>query len=85
MPGEGYSFDFLSRISLNNDEIAASDAVPFSEDLTTQHGSQVLCLPYNISPLSLVNKLRSMPNRVAVTDDLRFDPAININFVRNMI
>jgi hypothetical protein len=83
MSSEGYSFDVLSRISLNHDDIDASDAVPFSNDLMTQHGSQVLCLPYSISPLSLVEKLRSQPKRIVVNDDLKFDPAINLNFVRN--
>ena len=83
MSREGYAFASLSRKSLNNTEMAASDTVPFSEDLTIQHGSQVLCIPFNISPLSLPNKLRSLPERVVVTDNLRFDHAINVNFVRN--
>lgn len=80
---EGYSFNILSSISLNN-YIAAYNAVPFSNDLVTQHGSQVLCLPYTISPLSLVKKLRSQQKRIVVNDDLQFDPAINLNFVSNV-
>ncbi|KIM84868.1 hypothetical protein PILCRDRAFT_817672 [Piloderma croceum F 1598] len=77
----GCSFRVLSGISLNNNDIAASDAIPFSNDLITQHGSQVLCLPYTISPFSLVKKLRSQPKRIVVNDGLQFDPAINLNFL----
>ena len=81
----GFAHDFLSRISLNNEDIAASEAVPFCQDITTQCGLQVLCLPFTISPLSLPLKLQSLPKRVSVTDNLRFDPAVKFNFVSNAI
>jgi|SRR5882762_3387732 hypothetical protein len=82
---KGYAHHFLSRISLNNQIVDAPDAVPFSDDLTVQDGLQVLCLPFTISPLSIPNKLQSLPNRITVTDNLQFDPAINFNFVRKII
>jgi len=81
MTSKGCAFEFLSRISLNNEKITAHDSVPFSEDLTVQHGTQILCLPFNISPLALPNKLQSLPKRVTVSDNLRFDPAIGFNFL----
>jgi len=81
---KGYAYDFLSSISLNDDKISPSSAIPFTQDLTTQHGSQVLCLPYNISPFSVIDKLESSPKRMTVSEDLRFDSAINCKFVSNM-
>jgi hypothetical protein len=84
MFSKGYAHDFLSRISFNNEDIDPSYAVPFSCDLTVQHDSRILCLPYNISPLSLPIRLQYLPKRVAVADNLEFDPAIKINFVSNI-
>ena len=84
MFSKGYAHDFLSRISFNNKNIDTSYAVPFSSDLTVQHDSPILCLPFNISPLSLPTRLQYLPTRVAVADDLEFDPAIKINFVSNI-
>jgi hypothetical protein len=46
--------------------------LPWSEDLATQHGQSIKCLPYMLSPLPLLDKLKSMDHaQCKVSDNLR--------------
>ncbi|KAG0706822.1 hypothetical protein DFH29DRAFT_900197 [Suillus ampliporus] len=52
----GAAFDLLGRLALRNDQVEPSLAVPFSQSLTHQHGSDVICMPYTISALDVINR-----------------------------
>ncbi|KAI6025218.1 hypothetical protein BKA83DRAFT_4258558 [Pisolithus microcarpus] len=80
LPGNGSE---LARISLRDETITYKNTKPFVPALTNQHGSEILCLPFNISPLELLSRARAMSFGVTkVDDDFRFDPrSLNLNLV----
>jgi hypothetical protein len=61
-----------------------SDAVPFSNELRHQYGTDIECLPYTISPFAALDIAKSLsPMDTTVDDDLRFTPtSITPNLVR---
>ncbi|CCM00092.1 uncharacterized protein FIBRA_02119 [Fibroporia radiculosa] len=71
----GFIHEPLSRISLNSLTFEPSETIPFSEDLRTQRGSEVLCLPFELTPLHLIAATKSLSYQQAtVSERLRFDP-----------
>ncbi|KAI6115640.1 hypothetical protein EDD16DRAFT_1059029 [Pisolithus croceorrhizus] len=80
LPGNGTE---LARISLRDETITYKNTKPFTPALTNQHGSEILCLPFNISPLELLSRARDTSFGVTkVDDDFRFDPrSIKLNLV----
>ncbi|KAH9928302.1 uncharacterized protein B0H18DRAFT_254158 [Fomitopsis serialis] len=58
----GFVYEPLSRMALNSPALSTSAAVPFSEDLRTQHGTQVLCLPFTHTPFPLLELCSQMEN-----------------------
>ncbi|KAI6165634.1 hypothetical protein EDD17DRAFT_1551967 [Pisolithus thermaeus] len=80
LPGNGMD---LARISLRDETVTCKNTEPFTPALTNQHGYEILCLPFNISPLELLSRARDTSFGVAkVDDDFRFDPrSIKLNLV----
>ncbi|KAI5990153.1 hypothetical protein EDD15DRAFT_2281325 [Pisolithus albus] len=80
LPGNGSE---LARISLRDETITYKNTEPFVPALTNQHGSEILCLPFNISPLELLSRARATSFGVTkVDEDFRFDPrSLNLNLV----
>ncbi|KAG2110867.1 uncharacterized protein F5147DRAFT_687596 [Suillus discolor] len=71
----GATFGLLGRLALRNDQVEPALAVPFSQSLTHQHGSDVICMPYTISPLDVISSTRSSSFTHATSDeDARFEP-----------
>ena len=60
------------------------DSLPWESSLATQHDVPVQCLPFQISPFPILEKLRKVsPREGTIKDGLRFDPStIRFNFVR---
>ncbi|KZT72997.1 hypothetical protein DAEQUDRAFT_808547 [Daedalea quercina L-15889] len=56
----GFVHEPLSRIALKSDMLMASAAVPFSDDLRTQHGQEIKCLPFTHTPFPLLSLCRQM-------------------------
>lgn len=80
LPGNGTE---LARVSLRDETIAYRDTEPFVPALANQHGSEILCLPFNINPLELLSRARDISfGATKVDDDFRFDPrSIKFNLV----
>jgi len=71
----GFAFKLLSMISLGSDALYRHDPVPFSQELENQYGAGILCLPYTISPLSLLELIHSSSyNQATASESLRFLP-----------
>ncbi|KAG2128135.1 hypothetical protein BD769DRAFT_1667689 [Suillus cothurnatus] len=71
----GATLDLLGRLALRNDQVEPALAVPFSRSLAHQHDSDVICMPYTISPLDVISSTRSSSFTQATTDeDARFEP-----------
>ncbi|KAH7884712.1 hypothetical protein F5I97DRAFT_1929552 [Phlebopus sp. FC_14] len=65
----------LARVPLLDRSVDIEVARPFSDHLLHQHGSEVVCLPYKITPLDIIEKARKMSFKQAtIDDDIRFDP-----------
>ncbi|KAF5381989.1 hypothetical protein D9615_004327 [Tricholomella constricta] len=70
----GSDFRVLSWVSYFSRQLNI-DPVPFTKDLEVQHGVEVSCLPYTISPFSALDMAHSMSYRDAIIgDDLRVSP-----------
>ncbi|KAG5644382.1 hypothetical protein DXG03_008610 [Asterophora parasitica] len=74
LPGSDYQV--LSWTSNFPKEIDTVDPVPFTKDLEVQHGMEISCLPFTISPFAGLDLAKSMSSRDATIDEdgLRFDP-----------
>ncbi|KAL6302372.1 hypothetical protein BKA93DRAFT_736922, partial [Sparassis latifolia] len=73
----GFVFEPLSSLSLAHPAYTQFNNVRFSEDLETQHGSDILCLPFTHTPFKLIDLARSLSYEEATTTEpkpLRFDP-----------
>ncbi|KZT22355.1 hypothetical protein NEOLEDRAFT_1138020 [Neolentinus lepideus HHB14362 ss-1] len=71
----GHSLEPISRICLNDPRLYELENVPWSSELETQYGLQPLCLPYTMSPLGLLDLLRTLPYRDGyVNETFRFEP-----------
>ena len=64
--------------------MSPSDSLPWKPSLATQHDMPVQCLPFQISPLPILEKIRNLNTREGIINDgLRFDPStVRFNFVR---
>ncbi|KAL4062113.1 hypothetical protein J3A83DRAFT_4383357 [Scleroderma citrinum] len=73
----------LGRISLRDENLTFERTQPFSSSLVRQHGLDIHCLPYNINPLELLDRVRDMSyGPIRIDDGLRFDPrSIRFNLV----
>ncbi|KAF7794816.1 hypothetical protein EIP86_005958 [Pleurotus ostreatoroseus] len=72
----GFVFDPLSQFSFkdfNDLSDIPTDGVPWSPALAMQHGMDVTCLPFTMTPFSLVDAARSLP-RDAKKLPIRYDP-----------
>ncbi|OBZ72453.1 hypothetical protein A0H81_07580 [Grifola frondosa] len=71
----GHSFDPLSRFSFDSPSYLKLPSVPFSDDLRTQHGSDVLCMPFTFTPFPLIELAQSLSYQQAtISPSFRFDP-----------
>ncbi|KAI0925761.1 hypothetical protein AcW1_008106 [Taiwanofungus camphoratus] len=72
----GFVFEPLSRISFNSPALNTRGHVRFSDDLLTQRGSDILCLPFTHTPFALVDAARSLSYQQAtISERFRFDPS----------
>jgi len=87
MTGSGSDFTVLSLVPLLSRSIKVTEAVPFSEELRHQYGTEVSCLPYTISPFTVLDIASSLsPRDSKVDDDVHFTPTSIIpNLVRFFI
>ncbi|KAF8632194.1 hypothetical protein AX15_001960 [Amanita polypyramis BW_CC] len=71
----GNDFKVLSLMSFWYKQLQEYQLVPFTPELETQHGMQVQCLPYTISPFSPLDIAQKWPHGdVKVADDFQFSP-----------
>ncbi|KAI9061292.1 hypothetical protein FKP32DRAFT_1631332 [Trametes sanguinea] len=77
MPGFLYSpLSSLSFMTPTALDVDSTPAVPWSESLRRHDGHDVLCLPYSLTPLHLVDAARSLSMADAnITNTFRFEPA----------
>ncbi|KAF9787372.1 hypothetical protein BJ322DRAFT_1054993 [Thelephora terrestris] len=69
----GFSFDPLSTLSFSQPKLE-DFAVPFTPDLQHQHGLDVSCLPYSISPTPLPEIIKSLtPSQSKLLDSVAPD------------
>ncbi|KAI0635954.1 hypothetical protein C8Q77DRAFT_1216470 [Trametes polyzona] len=70
-----YVFEPLSDLSFMTPELLAAEVVPWSEDLRKHDGEDVLCVPYELTPLRIPEALRSLPMADgSISSLLRFEP-----------
>lgn len=70
MPGVVYQP--LSSFSLRSPALAKAETTPFSDKLRRQHGSDVICLPFELTPFHLADAVQSLSyQQVTVSDRLR--------------
>lgn len=51
-------------------------AIPFSEDMTRQHDTDILCIPYSVTPFSIPSALQTLLEQKAIlSDDIKFNPS----------
>jgi hypothetical protein len=81
-PGSDYKV--LSSATLTPYELAFTESVPFSEDLLRQHDADIACIPYNISPFSVLDIAGHLSYAEAtIKPGLRFTPStLKANLVR---
>lgn len=71
----------MSRIALNSTELDPNDSVPVSQVLEHEDVTQITCLPYTMSPFSLLEQLRSSRQTIRASDSIRFDSDVKDQFV----
>ncbi|KIJ62791.1 hypothetical protein HYDPIDRAFT_29942 [Hydnomerulius pinastri MD-312] len=76
----GFGMDF-GRVLVREPPSDAAYARPFGHDLTHQYDSDVICLPFNITPFDLLHKAHDLSYKQAtLNNDVRFDPgSLKIN------
>lgn len=73
LPAAGFSFDPLSTLSFSQLDLEKL-AVPFTPELRHQHGLDISCLPYSISPVSLPEVIESLSlSQSKLLDLMMFD------------
>ncbi|KAG6908329.1 hypothetical protein DXG01_005240 [Tephrocybe rancida] len=71
----GSDFQVLSWVSYRSDEIITTEkTVPFTESLKHQHGVDVTCLPYTISPFAALGLAHSTTDPIRLGDDVSIAP-----------
>lgn len=69
----GFSFDPLSTLSFSQPDLE-NLTIPFTPELRHQHGLDVSCLPYSISPVSLPEVIKSLSvPQSKLLDSITFD------------
>jgi len=72
----GSDYKVLSTAPLFPPDAYSRATVPFTKDLLRQYDLDVACIPYNISPFSILDIARHLPHREAiVADDFYFNPS----------
>ncbi|KAM5535917.1 hypothetical protein V8D89_010357 [Ganoderma adspersum] len=72
----GYVYPPLSVKNLMPPSMLGVDPVPWSEELRKNSGEDVLCLPFSLTPFSLIEAVRSMSLADAnISKVLRFEPS----------
>jgi len=61
----GFVHEPLSRLSLGSSAFKQGNGIRFSDDLRTQRGTEILCLPFTLTPFRIVDLLRSLPQQQA--------------------
>jgi len=84
-PTPGFSFDPLSTLSFSQPGLEGL-AVPFTPELQHQHGVDVSCLPFSISPVQLPKVAKSLvPSQLDMPDSVTFDPkSVDFTMVRRL-
>ncbi|KAL9714117.1 hypothetical protein Ac2012v2_002425 [Leucoagaricus gongylophorus] len=73
---ESSDYQVLSSAPLLPPDAHARESVPFTQDLLRQFDLEVVCIPYNISPFSILNIAHHLSHREAIiTQDFRFNPS----------
>jgi len=82
-PSIGFSFDPLSTLSFSQPKLEEL-AVPFTPELRHQHGIDVSCLPFSISPIPLPEVVKSLtPSQTELPDSVTFDAkSVDFSMVR---
>ncbi|KAK2463403.1 hypothetical protein APHAL10511_004489 [Amanita phalloides] len=71
----GNDFKILSLLSFWYKELQQYQLVPFTPELERQHDVDVQCLPYTVSPFSVLDIAKDWPHGdVEITDNFRFSP-----------
>lgn len=71
----------MSRIALNSTKLDPNESVPVSQVLSHQDVKRITCLPYTVSPFSLLEKLCSSRQTIRASDSIRFDSNVKDQFV----
>ena len=84
-PSTGFSFDPLSTLSFSQPRLEEL-AVPFTPELRHQHGIDVSCLPFSMSPVPLPEVVKSLtPSQTELPDSVTFDPkSVDFSMVRRL-
>jgi len=84
-PTTGFSFDPLSALSFSQPRLEEL-AVPFTPKLQHQHGLDVSCLPFSISPVPLPKVVKSLiPSQSKLPDSVTFDAkSVEFSMVRRL-
>ena len=84
-PTTGFSFDPLSALSFSQPRLEEL-AVPFTPELQNQHGLDVSCLPFSISPIPLPKVVKSLvPSQSKLPDSVTFDAkSVEFSMVRRL-
>lgn len=71
----GNDFEFMPSLSLWDKKLSQYELVPFTSELERQHDADVQCLPYSISPFSVLEIAKNWPHGdVEVDDGVLFSP-----------
>ncbi|EJF64933.1 hypothetical protein DICSQDRAFT_159896 [Dichomitus squalens LYAD-421 SS1] len=72
----GYVFPPLSTRNLISPKVQSTEPVPWSEALRKDGADDVLCLPFSVTPLKLIEAARSMSLADAtISNSFRFEPS----------
>ncbi|KAF5331125.1 hypothetical protein D9619_005371 [Psilocybe cf. subviscida] len=76
----GSHMPVLSAASLWSESLEDAESVPFSRSLLHQHGEDVQCIPFSVSPFALLDAAKSSDS-LRYSTDLSFSPnSIKSNF-----
>lgn len=65
----------MSPLSFWHEDLEENEFVRFTPELERQHGMQIQCLPYTISPFSVLDITKAWPHGdVEVADGLLISP-----------
>ncbi|KAF9450360.1 hypothetical protein P691DRAFT_701491 [Macrolepiota fuliginosa MF-IS2] len=74
IPGSDYQV--ISSAPIAPDDPHLRETIRFSEDLLRQHDLDVACIPYNISPFSIINIAHHLSySEAKIAPDFRFSPS----------